>query len=70
MPKSRRKLTIRSRAMEWTSVWGAVAVGLFIVFALALREVVLWYFKIDVRLKALHEIRDLLDVVARGRPRG
>jgi hypothetical protein len=55
--------------MEWTLVWGAVAIGLFIVFALALREVVLWYFKIDARLKALHEIRDLLDVIAKGRPR-
>lgn len=56
--------------MEWTLIWAAVAVGLFVVLALALREVVLWYFKIDARLKALHEIRDLLDVIAKGRPRG
>lgn len=51
----------------WTAIWIVVAVGLLVVFLLALREFllwvregVLWYWRIPERIQIMEEIRDEL----------
>ncbi|WP_269501071.1 hypothetical protein [Burkholderia sp. IMCC1007] len=44
----------------WSFVWLAVAVVIGILVFLALREGILWYWKIDEAVQLLREIRDEL----------
>jgi hypothetical protein len=46
--------------MTFYVVVGLAGLALFVMIFLALRELVLWYWKIDASLKVLEEIRDVL----------
>ncbi|HDR8944292.1 TPA: hypothetical protein QDA71_001272 [Burkholderia vietnamiensis] len=50
----------------WSFVWLAVAVVVALVLFLALREGILWYWKIDESIQLLREIRDELRIQNKG----
>lgn len=50
----------------WSFVWLAVAVVVALVIFLALREGILWYWKIDESIQLLREIRDELRILNKG----